>query len=359
MRILVTGSSGLIGSTAVRYFYRQGHQIAGIDNNGRKEFFGPDADTKNVAESLKRELGSYFNFHNVDIADYESVKRILWSSYYDLVIHCAAQPSHDKSASNPIRDFQVNAVGTLNLLENLRQSNKKASFIFCSTNKVYGDGPNYIPSTEEETRYEYDPPDYKGVNSQLVVTSGMGRTIHTPFGVSKLSADFMVQEYANYFGMNTVCFRLGCVTGPSQQGVELHGFLNYLCKCAKEDKEFVIYGWRGKQVRDIIHAEDVVKAFEIWAKAPTNGGVFNLGGGKENSVSVLEAIAMVEELTGKEMKIKYSEQARKGDHKLYYTDNSWFKICNPKWEITRNLKSILEEMLGENSSTIPRQPETD
>ena len=346
MRILITGSSGLIGSEAVKHFSRYNYEIIGIDNNGRKDFFGSEGDTSSVQEDLKNTKN--YQFYDIDITNVYHLKKIISKNKFDLVIHCAAQPSHDKSADDPIKDFRINAMATVSLLEEIRQHSPKATFILCSTNKVYGDGPNYVQMREASTRFKYVD-NTEGINSSFNVGNCK---IRTPFGVSKLAADCAVQEYGNYFGMNTAVFRLGCVTGKAQKGVELHGFLNYLCKCAREDKEFTIYGYGGKQVRDIIHASDVVSAFHDFWKEPSKGAVFNMGGGKENSVSVLEAIAMVEELTGKEMNIKYSPDVRKGDHKLYITDLRRFKVLYPNWKITKNLKSILEELLNENNSTI-------
>jgi CDP-paratose 2-epimerase len=346
MRILITGSSGLIGSEAVKHFSQYDCDIIGIDNNGRKDFFGADGDTSSVQESLKNT--QKYKFYDLDVTSSYYFKKLTCDNKFDAVIHCAAQPSHDKSAENPIKDFQINAMATVSLLDSIRQHSPEASFVFCSTNKVYGDGPNYVPMTEKETRFEYTE-NIEGINSSFNIGNCK---IRTPFGVSKLSADCAVQEYGNYFGMNTATFRLGCVTGPAQKGVELHGFLNYLCKCAREDREFTIFGYGGKQVRDIIHASDVVSAFHNYLDAPSPGAVFNLGGGKENSVSVLEAIAMVEELTGKIMNVKYSPDARKGDHKLYITDLRKFKVACPKWGITKNIKCILEELLNENNSAI-------
>jgi CDP-paratose 2-epimerase len=346
MRILITGSSGLIGSEAVKHFSQYNCDIVGIDNNGRKDFFGNEGDTSSIQESLKNTRN--YQFHSLDITNIYHLRKIIWADKFDLVIHCAAQPSHDKSAENPAKDFQINAMATVSLLDEIRQHSPKATFIFCSTNKVYGDGPNYVPMTEGETRFEYAD-NTEGINSSF--NTGNCK-IRTPFGVSKLSADCAVQEYGNYFGMNTAVFRLGCVTGSAQKGVELHGFLNYLCKCAREDKEFTIYGYKGKQVRDIIHASDVVSAMHEFWKEPSKGAVFNMGGGKENSVSVLEAIAMVEELTGKQMNIKYSPDARKGDHMLYITDLRRFKVLYPCWKITKNLKFILEDLLNEDNSAV-------
>lgn len=346
MRILITGSSGLIGSQAVKYFNQFDYEIVGVDNNARKDFFGAEGDTTSTQKHLEKTTN--YTFYNADITNIAQLSPMLWENKFDLIIHCAAQPSHDKSAENPVKDFTINATSTVALLEEIRQSSPDATFIFCSTNKVYGDGPNFVPMKKGDTRFEYTE-NIEGINSNFNIGNCQ---IRTPFGVSKLAADCAVQEYGNYFNMNTAVFRLGCVTGPAQKGVELHGFLNYLCKCAREDREFIIYGYEGKQVRDIIHAEDVVSAFHEFWKNPSKGAVFNMGGGKENSVSVLEAIAMVEKLINKRMKVEYSSLARKGDHKLYITDLRKFKIQYPNWEITRNIKSILEELLNENSSAI-------
>tara|TARA_Y100000034_G_scaffold135726_1_gene208805 strand:+ start:2565 stop:3608 length:1044 start_codon:yes stop_codon:yes gene_type:complete len=347
MRILITGSSGLIGSEAVRYYSRSANIVVGIDNNARKDYFGDEGDTTSVQKDLQKT--TRYTHHDVDITNLSDLRGIIWKSKFDLVIHCAAQPSHDNSAVDPIKDFHTNAMATVFLLDEIRLHSPKAVFIFCSTNKVYGDGPNFLGIKEEKTRFEYTD-NTEGINSSFNPNKCK---IRTPFGVSKLAADYAVQEYGNYFGMKTAVFRMGCVTGKAQKGVELHGFLNYLCKCAREDREFTIYGYGGKQVRDIIHVSDVVSAFQEFYYSPTQGAVFNLGGGKENSCSVLEAIAQIEDITGKQMKIKYSDQARKGDHKLYITDLRRFKLLYPYWKLKRDLRSILEELLDENNSALP------
>lgn len=339
MRILVTGSSGLIGSETVRYFCNLGHQVIGIDNNDRKTFFGEEGDTTSVQESLKKDTN--YQFYNTDVSDIYQLRSILIGRKLDLIIHCAAQPSHDKSAEDPIKDFQTNALSTMFLLEEMRINFPNSTFIMCGTNKVYGDGPNSVPMIEIKDRFEYRDK-IEGINSNFNINNCK---IRTPFGVSKLAADCAVQEYGNYFGLNTAVFRLGCVTGKQQKGVELHGFLNYLCKCAKEDREYTIYGYNGKQVRDNIHARDVVSAFYEFSICPSKGAVFNLGGGRENSCSIIEAINMIESITGKKMRIKYIDKPRKGDHKIYITDLRKFKLKYPKWKIRMNLRSILGELL--------------
>ena len=341
MKMLITGSSGLIGSEAVKFFHDKNHDIVGVDNNFRECFFGPEGNTRPTEKKLKK-LENY-KYYNLDIA---KTSKLFKKHQFDVIIHCAGQPSHDKSAEDPLRDFKINALSTVKLLENTRKYSPNAIFIFCSTNKVYGDSPNYCEMEETPTRFIYKK--IKGINENL--TLGDMNTIRTPFGVSKLSADLAVQEYGRYFNLKTGVFRLGCVTGKAQKGVELHGFLNYLCKCSKENKEFTIYGYKGKQVRDIIHASDVANAFynfiKIAEKTDRNSSqVFNLGGGTGNSCSILEAIDLVNEISGKKLTTKYCDQERKGDHILYITDFQKFKFFCRNWIIKKDLKSIIEELL--------------
>ncbi len=339
--VLVTGSSGLIGSEAVEYFDRQGHKVIGLDNNMRRTFFGPQGDTLWNLERLKS-VTRQFNPKAIDVRDRAAVMSLFRENRFNLIIHCAAQPSHDKAADIALLDFEVNAVGTVNLLEAARQHCPDAAFIFMSTNKVYGDSPNEKPLRENETRYDYsDPADYDGIDE----TCRIDRTMHSLFGASKLAADVYAQEYGRYFGMGVGIFRGGCLTGPCHSGVELHGFLSYLLKVAVVGKPYTIFGHKGKQVRDNIHSFDVIRAFEEFARNPRPGEVYNLGGGRPNSLSMLEAIWRIEALTDRKINWTYSEQARKGDHVCYISDVSKLKNHYPGWSVTRNLDSILKEML--------------
>jgi CDP-paratose 2-epimerase len=340
--VLVTGSSGLIGSEAVEYFDRQGHRVVGVDNNMRRVFFGPPGDTLWNLERLKSAT-RHFTHAELDIRDRDALMTLFRENRFDLIIHCAAQPSHDKAAEIALLDFEVNTGGTVNLLEATRQHCRDAAFIFMSTNKVYGDAPNEIPMKELETRFDYsDPADYEGVDE----TCRIDRTMHSLFGASKAAADIYAQEYGRYFGMGVGIFRGGCLTGPSHSGVELHGFLSYLLKVAFSGKPYTVFGYKGKQVRDNIHSFDVVRAFEEFARNPRPGEVYNLGGGRANSVSMLEAISRIEALTGRKINWTYSEQARKGDHICYISNLAKLKDHYPAWSLTRSLETILEEMVA-------------
>jgi CDP-paratose 2-epimerase len=340
--ILVTGSSGLIGSEAVEYFDRQGHKLVGVDNNMRREFFGPAGDTLWNLQRL-RNATRQFTHVPLDIRDRDGVMALFRENRFDLVIHCAAQPSHDKAAEIAFLDFEVNALGTVNLLEAARQHCRDAAFIFMSTNKVYGDAPNEKPLRETATRYDYsDPADHEGVDE----TCRIDRSMHSLFGASKVAADIYAQEYGRYFGMPVGIFRGGCLTGPSHSSVELHGFLSYLVKVALSGRTYNVFGYKGKQVRDNIHSFDVVRAFEEFACNPRPGEVYNLGGGRPNSISIVEAIAMMEALTGSKINWTYSEQPRKGDHICYISNLAKLKSHYPGWSLTRSLDSILEEMVA-------------
>jgi CDP-paratose 2-epimerase len=354
-KVLVTGSSGLIGSEAVEHFDRQGHHVVGADNNMRRVFFGPPGDTLWNLERLKR-TAKRFTHIALDIRDRDHVMTIFREHRFDLIVHCAAQPSHDKAADIALLDFEVNALGTVNLLEATRQHCRDAAFVFMSTNKVYGDAPNEKPMRETETRYDYsDVADFEGIDENCRID----RTLHSLFGASKAAADLYAQEYGRYFGMNVGIFRGGCLTGPSHSGVELHGFLSYLLKVALSGATYTIYGYKGKQVRDNLHSFDVVRAFEEFARNPRPGEVYNLGGGRDNSVSILEAIARIEALTGKKIKWTYAEQPRRGDHICYITNLNKLKSHYPDWSVTRSLDSTLEEMHAEernrsnNASVLP------
>ena len=342
MKVLVTGSSGLIGSDAVEHFDRQGHQVFGVDNNMRRDFFGPAGDTLWNLERLKNSC-KRFTHAALDIRDRAAIDELFTAQRFGLIVHCAGQPSHDKARDIPLVDFEVNALGTLNLLEMARQHCGDAVFVFLSTNKVYGDAPNEIPLKELATRYDYArPEDYHGVAE----TCRIDRALHSLFGVSKASADLMAQEYGRYFNMKVGVFRGGCLTGPSHSGVELHGFLSYLVKVALAGGRYTVYGYKGKQVRDNIHSHDVVRAIEEFAANPRPGEVYNLGGGRENSISLLEAIARVEVLAGRKLDWRYEDEPRKGDHICYISNLQKFQKHFPNWKITRSLDAILQEMVA-------------
>jgi len=346
--ILVTGSSGLIGSEAVEYFDRQGHRVVGVDNNMRQVFFGKAGDTTWNLQRLKNATRR-FEHAAIDIRDRAALDDLFKRSRFDLIVHCAAQPSHDKARDIPLLDFEVNALGTVNLLEATRQHCKDAVFILMSTNKVYGDSPNEIPLRELETRWEYArPEDYDGVTESCRID----QTLHSLFGASKAAADLAAQEYGRYFGMNTCIFRGGCLTGPSHSGVELHGFLSYLAKVALSGGTYSVFGYKAKQVRDNIHSHDVVRAIEEFAANPRPGEVYNLGGGRQNSVSMLEAIAKIEQLSGKKLNWKYVEENRKGDHICYISNLKKFKSHYPKWQITRDLDTILREIIDAQQASL-------
>ena len=351
MQILVTGSSGLIGSEAVLHYDRQGHQVVGIDNNMRQVFFGPMGDTTWNRNRLLA-VAHRFQHIDLDIRDRVRVFQLFEEQPFDLIVHCAAQPSHDKAAQIPILDFEVNAVGTLNLLEATRQFCQDAVFIFMSTNKVYGDSPNEIPLVELETRYDYArPEDYNGISESCRID----QTLHSLFGASKTSADVLAQEYGRYFGMKVGVFRGGCLTGPSHSGVELHGFLSYLVKVAVGGGQYTVFGYKGKQVRDQIHSVDVIRAFEAFAANPRPGEVYNLGGGRANSASVLESISMIEQKIGRSIDWTYDERNRRGDHICYISDLSKLQFHYPSWQLTYGLDDILNELIESEQAKIAIQ----
>lgn len=342
MKILVTGSSGLIGSEVVHYFADEGHQMHGIDNNMRASFFGPQGDTRWNQARLQSQFPS-FRHHELDIRDRESVLSCLKEITPDLIVHAAAQPSHDLAASRPFDDFDVNAVGTLNLLEAARRYRPDAVFVYMSTNKVYGDAPNEIPLTEKETRWDYADPAFKdGIAEDFRID----RSKHSIFGASKVAADVMVQEYGRYFGMRTCCLRGGCLTGPHHSGVELHGFLSYLVKVNLEENLYKIYGYKGKQVRDNIHAKDVARFIAAFAARPRCGEVYNIGGGRGNSCSILEAFSITEQLTGKKMRYEYFDKNREGDHICYISNLGKMRSHYPEWDISIPLRRIFEEIVA-------------
>lgn len=341
---LITGSAGLIGAESVRFFSKKGFTVVGIDNDMRKVFFGDEASTQWSREKLESEIRDYIHY-NEDIRDKTAMEAIFkkYSNDIKLIIHTAAQPSHDWAAKDPFTDFTVNANGTLTLLEMTRQHCPDAVFIFTSTNKVYGDTPNNLPLVELETRWEIDEshPYFKnGIDESMNVD----QTKHSLFGASKLAADVLVQEYGRYFNMKTVCFRGGCLTGPGHSSAELHGFLAYLMKCAVTGKHYTIFGYKGKQVRDNIHSYDLVNAFWHFYQTPGVGEVYNMGGGRHSNCSMLEAIAMCEEITGKKMNYSYSESNRIGDHIWWISDISKFRSHYPGWDYNYNIKDILTEL---------------
>ncbi len=338
--LLLTGSCGLIGSEVAVFFAQRGYRVSGIDDNHRAIFFGPDGDTSWVLERLRRESPGYSHYA-LDIRDREGILKLVEELRPSLLIHTAAQPSHDRAAAIPFLDFEVNAVGTLNLLEAARRFCPESPFIHMSTNKVYGDRPNQIRLKELETRWDYDDPAFEhGIAEDFSIDQSK----HSLFGASKLAGDVMVQEYGRYFNMPTCCLRGGCLTGPNHAGVELHGFLSYLIRCNVQGIEYKVFGYKGKQVRDNIHSEDVARFMFEFARAPRVAEVYNLGGGKENSCSILEAFKVAEKITGNPMKWRYVDENRIGDHICYYSDLGKMRAHYPAWGITRDLRTTFEEI---------------
>ncbi len=341
MNVLVTGSSGLIGSEAVSHYDRLGHRVVGVDNNMRAVFFGPQGDTTWNLERLKRTCRSFVH-EAIDIQDRDRVDALFARERFDLVVHCAAQPSHDKAREIPLLDFGVNAVGTVNLLEATRLHAPEAVFLHMSTNKVYGDAPNDVPLVELDKRYDYAlPEDRNGIPEACRID----RCLHSLFGASKTAGDVMAQEYGRYFGLKVGIFRGGCLTGPSHSGVELHGFLNYLVKVAVAGGTYRVFGYKGKQVRDNLHSHDVIQAFEAFRAAPRPGEVYNLGGGRGNSVSILEAFDLLKERFGLQVQWTYVDQARSGDHICYMSDLRKLEAHFPSWRVSRSLEAILAELV--------------
>jgi CDP-paratose 2-epimerase len=339
-KALVTGSCGLIGSEVARAFSRLGFSITGIDDNHRAVFFGPEGDTSWVLDRLKTDIPGY-RHEAVDIRNRDTVLALVEELRPDLVIHTAAQPSHDRAAAIPFLDFEVNALGTLHMLEAARRSCPESPFIHMSTNKVYGDRPNTLALSELETRWDYaDPAFSNGIPEDFSIDQSK----HSLFGASKVASDVMVQEYGRYFGMPTCCLRGGCLTGPNHSGVELHGFLSYLIKCCVEGREYKVFGYKGKQVRDNIHSEDVAAFMYAFSQAPRVAEVYNLGGGKLNSCSILEAFSMAEQVTGRKMKWRYVDENRIGDHICYYSDLRKMQTHYPGWKITKTLPLIFDEI---------------
>lgn len=341
MNILITGAGGLIGSEAVEFFCKENHQVYGIENNQRQVFFGEKGSTVPRLSQLKS-LKNFTNFP-LDIRDKQSVLNLFKNIKFDVVIHTAAQPSHDKAADIPFADFETNANGTLHLLEAVRQTNKECVFVHMSTNKVYGDRPNTLNLVETDTRFDYADPEYQnGINEYFSIDQSK----HSLFGASKVAADILVQEYGRYFGIPSCVLRGGCLTGENHSGVELHGFLNYLGKCNAQEIKYNIFGYQGKQVRDNIHSSDVIQFINLFIQNPRIAEVYNLGGGKENSCSILEAFDLCQEISGKKMVYEYVNENRIGDHICYYSDLSKMKSHYPEFGITKNLHYILQNIIS-------------
>ena len=345
--VLITGSNGLIGSAAVSFFAPKADLILGLDNNMRKHFFGDDGDTKWRELKLKNKFKNFIS-HDLDVRDYRGLKQVFrkYNSDIDLIIHTAAQPSHDWALKDPILDFEINANGTLNLLQLTKLHSKDAVFIFTSTNKVYGDTPNHLPFMELENRWELDST-HNFFKNGINETMSIDNSTHSIFGASKIAADIMTQEYGKYFGIKTGTFRAGCLTGPFHSGVKLHGFLSYLIKCAVSDITYTINGYKGKQVRDNLHSFDLINMFWHFFKNPRIGEVYNVGGSRYSNCSLLEAIDMVQKITNKSLSIKYNDKHRKGDHIWWISDISKFKKHYPKWNFKYTLEKTILEIFSE------------
>jgi CDP-paratose 2-epimerase len=346
---IVTGSGGLVGAESVRHFVQAGYDVIGLENDMRARFFGADASTAPTTQALIELHPAEFRSLELDVRDADGVARVFaqHAGQIELVIHAAAQPSHDWAASDPQVDFAVNAHGTLNLLEAARAHAPGATFVFCSTNKVYGDRPNALPLVELDTRLEL-PADHRyfeGIDSSMSID----RCTHSLFGVSKTAADLLVQEYGRYFGMPTVCFRAGCLTGPDHAGARLHGFLSYLMRCTVTGEPYTVYGYGAKQVRDNIHAADLVAAFAAFHRAPRSAAVYNIGGGRQSNCSMLEAIALCERIAGRKLDWTLGEQPRVGDHRWWIGDLAEFRRDYPEWQLTRGVPEILAEIFEGNA----------
>jgi len=347
-KALVTGSAGLVGSEVCFRLHAAGYFAHGIDNNQRAAFFGAAGDTRANRARLERSLGGYVH-HDIDMRDRSKIEELVKEIQPDAIVHAAAQPSHDLAARMPFEDFDTNAVGTLNLLEAARRRCPEAPFVFLSTNKVYGDRPNALRLREEERRWEFDDPRYeRGIPEDF----GIDQTLHSLFGASKAAADLMTQEYGRYFGMPTCCLRGGCLTGPNHRGVELHGFLSYLVRRNLQEREYTVFGYKGKQVRDHLHASDVARFVASFIERPRSGVVYNIGGGKENSCSILEAFALVEGITGKPMRWRYDERHRSGDHVCYYSDLSRIQADYPEWSVAVSLEGIARQIAEAGQRTL-------
>jgi CDP-paratose 2-epimerase len=345
---IITGSGGLIGSESTIHFVERGWTVVGVENDMRASFFGPEASTARMTETLAERYPAEFTPNDLDIRDTDGIERLFarHGSDVELVIHTAAQPSHDWAAKDPQTDFGVNAGGTLNLLEAARAHCPEAPFIFCSTNKVYGDRPNFLPLEEHEQRLEL-PEDhhwYRGIDTSMSIDS----STHSLFGVSKAAADLLVQEYGRYFGMPTVCFRGGCLTGPNHAGTKLHGFLSYLMRCTITGEPYTVFGYGGKQVRDNIHSADLVRAFEAFQAAPREAAIYNIGGGRECNCSMLEAIVLCEGIAGRPLQWELSDEARIGDHRWWISDLEAFKRDYPDWRLEYSVPDILREIYEAN-----------
>jgi CDP-paratose 2-epimerase len=348
-KAIVTGSGGLIGSESVSHFIEAGFEVVGVENDFRARFFGPDASTAHTTEALTKRYPDELLTLDLDIRDTDAIDRVFaeHGSQIELVIHTAAQPSHDWAASDPQTDFSVNANGTLNLLEATRKHAPDATFVFCSTNKVYGDLPNHLPLIELPLRLEL-PEDHRywpGIDTTMSIDS----STHSLFGVSKASADLLVQEYGRYFDMPTVCFRGGCLTGPKHAGTQLHGFLSYLMKVTMTAQPYTVFGYAGKQVRDNIHAADLIAAFDVFHRAPKAGAVYNIGGGRQSNCSMLEAIELCQQIAGRELAFSLGDENRIGDHRWWISDLQPFKRDYPAWDITHDVRDILSQIYDHNA----------
>jgi CDP-paratose 2-epimerase len=345
---IITGSGGLIGSESVSHFVRAGYDVIGFENDMRARFFGPSASTAANTERLEQTFGDSFRSLAIDIRDTDAVDRMFaeHAGALELVIHTAAQPSHDWAASDPHTDFTINANGTLNLLQAARRHAPSATFIFCSTNKVYGDLPNSLPLLELADRLEL--PDDHRYRGGIDTTMSIDRSTHSLFGVSKAAADLLVQEYGRYFDLPTVCFRGGCLTGPNHAGAQLHGFLSYLMRCCATGEPYTVFGYRGKQVRDNIHSADLVAGFDAFHRNPRSAAVYNIGGGRDSNCSMLEAIALCERITGRNLEWALSDDNRTGDHRWWISDLEPFRIDYPDWRLTYDVEGILREIYDRN-----------
>jgi CDP-paratose 2-epimerase len=346
--VIVTGAGGLIGSESVKRFVEEGYDVVGVENDMRASFFGAEASTRPVSAQLRRAYPDALRWVEMDIRDADGIMRLFAAEgrWLELVIHTAAQPSHDWAASDPQTDFGVNAQGTLNLLEAHRRHAPDTPFAFCSTNKVYGDRPNHLPLEEGELRLEL-PQDHR-YHRGIDTTMSIDATMHSLFGVSKAAADLMVQEYGRYFGIPTICLRGGCLTGPNHAGAKLHGFLAYLMRCTVTGEPYTVFGYGGKQVRDNIHCADFVDALVQFQRAPRVGAVYNMGGGRQSNCSMLEAIAMCEEIAGRELVWELDDRPRMGDHRWWISDTSEFAADYPGWSVTYDVPAILREIFERN-----------
>lgn len=347
--ILVTGSGGLVGSETCRFYLHKGYDVVGIDNDMRKYFFGPEASTAWNVEDIKKNYPKKYTHFDADIRNAADIEAVFekYAGNIELIVHAAAQPSHDWAANEPFTDFAVNANGTLNLLESYRRHSSNAVFIYVSTNKVYGDTPNSLPMTELPTRWEIAA-DHKFARFGIDESMSIDNSTHSLFGVSKAAADLLVQEYGRYFGLKTACFRGGCLTGPGHSGAQLHGFLAYLVKCCATGIPYTIFGYNGKQVRDNIHSADLIGAFDAFFKAPRIAEIYNIGGGPESNCSMAEAIAATEKITGKSLVVKYDTRNRIGDHIWYVSDLRKFQSHFPDWKMAYRIDDIITDIYQSN-----------